>query len=173
MESNVAEETTIDTLVPFEIEPRAQYRGGDEPDEERIEEIRRRGVRPSDAERIERLERELDLEEEFSELRRVWAASVLRANPGARPEARRRIMVRLREDNFLPYDALTMLKDLELVDEGLDFARLRTEDWKGNPCFELILYDGREAKYALELRSSGEAILKDVSLSGWYSDLPE
>ena len=174
MESNVADRTTIDALVPFEVEPRAQYRSGDERDRGRTKEIRRRGIRPGDAQRIERLERELNLEEQFSELRRVWAVAVLRANPGARLEARRRVMQKMHEDNLLPYDALRMLHALELVDEDLDFARLRTEAPDGSRRFELVLYDGPKARYALRYDpDSGRADLSDVSMSAWYADLPE
>jgi hypothetical protein len=173
-ESNVAL-TRIDDLVPFQIEPRAKYRGGDEPDQVRIEEIRRRGVRPSDAERIERLERELDLEDEFSELRRVWAAAVLRANPDARREARRRLMLKVYIGDLLPYDALSLLHDLELVDEDLNFARLRTEDVFGNSRFELVLYEGGTPQVALRFFPDSQTVElnRSCARSAWYASLPE
>jgi hypothetical protein len=174
MESNVAS-TQIDDLVPFQIEPRAQYRDGDGPNQSRIEEIRRRGIRPGDAKRIERLERELNLEEQFSELRRVWAASVLRANPDARREARRRLMLKVYTEDVLPYDALSLLHDLELVDEALDFARLRTEDPLGKRRFELVLYEGGAPQVALRFFPESETVElnRSCARSAWYAELPE
>lgn len=173
-ESNVAGLPSIDAHVPFEICPKAKYRSGDAVGEERIEEIRRRGVRPEDAKRIERLERTLDLEEEFSELRRVWAASVLRANPEACREVFRSVMSELYGDLYLPYDALSRLHELELIDESLDFARISEKDLFGSYRFELVLYKGRHPQKAICYYPDKHKIkIQDVSMSSWHARLPE
>jgi len=172
---NVAEKPTIDDHVPFEIRPKAKYRSGDQPDQKRIEEIRMRGVRPGDAERIERLERELDLEEEFGELRRVWAVAVLRANVEPRKQVLRRIMADVYNGRLLPYQALKRLHELELIDEDLGFARVREKTPVGSYRFELILYDGRTPKKALEYRpgQSGVKLKTNLQRSAWYATLPK
>jgi hypothetical protein len=174
--SDVAKKPKIDHLVPFEIDPQAKERWGEEPDPRRVEEIRRRGIRPDDARRIERVERAIDLDNdrEYAELRRVWAAAVLQANPETSSEALRRVMVAVRAGDLLPYDALMTLRDLELVPDKLDFARADEATPLGTPKVVLVMYEGHEAAIAAEYNPKSEtARLINARLSNYYDDLPE
>ena len=109
--------------LPIQVEHESRNRTGTEPDQARIEELLHQGLRPKDARRIERLERELDLPEEQRELDRVRAAAVLRADPEMRRDVIAEIVRQALHDEITDYEALCRLQDLEIVPDECDFAR--------------------------------------------------
>ena len=157
--------------LPIEVDHESRDRDGDEPNQHRIEELRRQGLRSEDARRIERIERELNLPEEQTELDRVWAAALFRTDHKARREMIQRLILRVYNEEIMPYDALSRLHDLEIMDEELNYAKARENNWGE---WELIFYEDGRAKKAIKYEPARQRIeINNVNMSYWHPDLPD
>jgi hypothetical protein len=138
--------------LPIQVEHESRNRTGTEPDQTRIEELLHQGLRPKDARRIERLERELDLPEEQCELDRVRAAAVLRSDLDTRKKVLGELAYRVHQGRMTAYEGLCRLQDLEVVGEECTF--LRTFGISATRKVNLICYVDTEPQAAFKFMPS-------------------
>ena len=138
--------------LPIEVDHESRSRAGAEPDQDRIKELLHQGLRPKDARRIERLERELDLPEEKRELDRVRAAAVLRSDLDMRKKVLGELAYRVHQGGMTAYEGLCRLQDLEVVGEECTF--LRTFGISATRKVNLICYVDTEPRAAFKFMPS-------------------
>jgi len=164
--------------LPIEVDHESRSRAGAEPDQARIEELLHQGLRPKDARRIERLERELDLPEEQRELDRVRAAAVLRSDLDTRKKVLGELAYRIHHGDMTRFEGLRRLQDLEVVGDECTFLRTSTPRHGGKKV-TLICYADTEPQAAFKFlpdydqkKDTYRLVEEAEDLSG-FSSLPD